>query len=281
MVISVKKSRPTEGEDIEIGLLIEALYQRYGYDFRDYSRASVKRRIMRRLSLDGFANISQMQHRLLEDAEFVDTLLQDLSINTTEMFRDPDFYMALRKKAVPLLKTYPSIKIWLAGCSTGEEVYSTAILLSEEGLYKKSIIYATDFNDHVLKKAKAGILPIEVMRGFTSNYQQGGGEEEFSKYYISDKRSVIMRGALKKNIVFANHNLVTDGVFGEMNMIVCRNVLIYFNRRLQNRVLSLFTESLVRKGLLCLGSKETIDFSESAHDFRSISAKEKIYEKKQ
>ncbi|MFQ5427648.1 MAG: CheR family methyltransferase [Thermodesulfobacteriota bacterium] len=270
----------TKGEDIEIILLLEALYQRYGFDFRDYSRASLKRRIKRRVSLDGFSNISQMQHRLLNDAAFLDTLLQDLSINTTEMFRDPGFYLAMRKEVVPILKTYPSIKIWVAGCSTGEEVYSTAILLTEEGLYRKSIIYATDFNDHVLEKAREGIFPIKAMKHCISNYQKSGGEEEFSKYYMANKKSVIMSRNLSKNIVFANHNLVTDAAFGEMNLIICRNVLIYFNRKLQGRVHRLFHESLVRKGILCLGSKETIDFSGSAHHFQTLDDKEKIYEKK-
>lgn len=268
-----------EIKDIEIELLIEAIFRRYGYDFRNYSRASIKRRIMHRFSMEGFSSISQMQHRVLSDVSFLETIIRDLSINTTDMFRDPSFYKALRTDVVPLLKTYPFIKIWHAGCSSGEEVYSTAILLKEEDLYDRAIIYATDFNEDILKRAKQAIYPINLMKQFSSNYHHSGGKEEFSKYYITNQKSAMLDKSLKKNIVFADHNLVTDRVFGEMNMIICRNVLIYFNRKLQNHVIRLFRDSLVRKGILCLGSKETVSFSEHADDFEKLVAKEKIYVK--
>ena len=279
MAISVTKE-PIENEEIEIELLVEAINRKYGYDFRNYAKASLRRRIMHRFAIEDFANISEMQHRVLNDEKLLEKLLLDLSINTTEMFRDPLFYRALRTEIFPLLKQYPSIKIWHAGCSTGEEVYSTAILMKEEGLYDRATVYATDFNEVVLKKAKEGIFPIDTMKKFTSNYQDAGGREEFSKYYISKGRAVIMNGALKENIVFADHNLVTDSVFGEMNLIMCRNVFIYFNNKLQDHVIRLFRDSLAQRGILCLGSRETIDFSKYAGSFRALVKEEKIYEKK-
>ncbi len=278
--MTVTKREPKNNEHIEIELLIEAVYRKYGYDFRNYARASLRRRIMHRLALDEIPSITEMQHRVLTDIRFLETLLLDLSINTTEMFRDPTYYSVLRTEVVPILRTYPSFKIWHAGCSTGEEVYSTAIVLKEEGLYERAIIYATDFNEAVLKKAKEGVFPIDLMRQFTTNYQKSGGKEEFSKYFISNQRAVMMDKSLRKNVMFADHNLVTDGVFGEMNLIMCRNVLIYFNRQLQDRVIRLFRDSLVHRGILCLGSKETLQFSDCAQDFRSLVEKERIYEKR-
>lgn len=269
-----------ENENIEIQLLLEAIHLKYGYDFRDYSRASVKRRILHRLNLSRLTNLSEMQHRVLYDLEFFERLLLDLSINVTEMFRDPSFYQALRKEVIPILKTYPFIKVWHAGCATGEEAYSMAILLKEEGLYERAQIYATDFNDVVLQKAKEGIYPVENIKEYTSNYQRSGGKDSFVDYYTAKHNSIIMDRSLKKNIVFANHNLETDGVFGEMNLILCRNVLIYFNKDLQNRVLKLFYDSLGRHGILCLGSKENIRFSACADRFDDIVKDEKIYRKK-
>lgn len=269
-----------ENENIEIQLLIEAIYLKYGYDFRDYARASIKRRILHRLAVSGLKNISEMQHKLLNDTLFLETLLLDLSINVTEMFRDPSFYMALRKEVIPFLKTYPFIKIWHAGCSTGEEVYSMSILLREEDLYKRTQIYATDFNDVVLKKAKDGIFPIDRIKAYTLNYQKAGGSESFSDYYTADNESIIMDKSFKKNIVFAKHNLVTDSIFGEMNLIMCRNVLIYFNKDLQNRVIKLFRDSLCHNGYLCLGSKESVRFSEFKDDFDDFVRDERIYKKK-
>ena len=266
-------------EDIEIQLLLEAIYLKYGYDFRNYARASVKRRLLRRLSLSGLKNLSEMQHALLHDVEFFERLLRDLSISVTEMFRHPPFYKALREEVVPVLKTYPFIKVWHAGCATGEEVYSMAILLKEEGLYERSQLYATDFNDDVLQKAKEGIYPVDHVKEYTLNYQKAGGKQDFVNYYTAKHGHIIMDRSLKTQIVFANHNLGTDKVFGEMNLIVCRNVLIYFNKVLQDQVLQLFYDSLCHYGFLGLGSKETVRFSSCADRFESFVKDEKIYRK--
>lgn len=269
-----------ETENIELQLLLEAIFLKYGYDFRQYSRASVKRRVLHRLSLSGLNSISEMQHRVLREVEFFETLLRDLSINVTEMFRDPTFYKALRTEIIPFLKTYPFVKIWHAGCSTGEEVYSMAIVLQEEGLYKRTQLYATDFNDVVLQKAKEGIYPVENVKEYTLNYQKSGGKDSFVNYYTAKHDHIILNRSLKTNIVFANHNLVTDGVFGEMNLILCRNVLIYFTKELQNRVFKLFYDSLCHHGILCLGSKESLRFSEYGDRFEGIVEDEKIYRKR-
>ncbi len=270
----------TENETIEIKLLLEAIYLKYGYDFRDYATASLKRRILHRLSMEGMNRISEMQHRLLVDVSFFENMLLDFSINTTEMFRDASFYQALRTEVVPFLRTYPFLKIWHAGCSTGEEVYSMAIVLKEEGLYNKSQIYATDFNEKVLKKAKEGIFPVERIRDYTINYQKAGGIKSFADYYTADYTFAAMDRSLKQNIVFANHNLAIDGEFGEMNLIVCRNVLIYFNRKLQNRVIGLFYDSLNTGGFLCLGTKESVRFSKFNDAFEDVVEQVKIYRKK-
>jgi len=267
-------------ESIEIQLFLEAIYLKYGYDFRNYSKASIKRRIEQRLGRSNLPNISTMQHKILYDKKFFETMFLDLSINVTEMFRDPLFYKALRKTVLPILKTYPYIKIWHAGCSTGEEVYSMAILLKEEGLLDKALLYATDVNEKVLKKAKEGIYPLDKIKDFTTNYQMSGGKTSFADYYVAKYDAAIMDKSLKENVVFSQHNLVTDGVFGEMHLIICRNVLIYFNKELQNSVISLFNESLIRKGLLCLGSKESLRFSNHVDNFSELVAKQKIYQKK-
>lgn len=269
-----------ENEQIQIKLLLEAIYLKYGYDFRNFAQAHLRRRIARRLSLDKLPHISEMQNRLLTERHFFEKLLLDFSINTTEMFRDPTFYKAMRKEVIPVLKTYPFIKIWHAGCSTGEEVYSTAILLKEEGLYERTQIYATDFNERILKKAREGIYPIDQIKEYTLSYQKAGGQESFADYYTARYDSAIIDKSLKKNVVFADHNLATDGVFGEMNLIMCRNVLIYFNKKLQNRVVGLFYNSLCRNGFLCLGSKETIRFTEYENDFTPFVDREKIYRKR-
>lgn len=269
-----------ENENIEIELLLEAIYKKCGYDFRHYAKASVKRRILHRLSLSGLETISEMQHEALYDDSFLETLLLDLSINVTEMFRDPSCYLSIRNAVVPVLKTYHFIKIWNAGCSTGEEVYSIAILLKEEGVYDRTQIYATDFNELVVQKAKAGIFPVDCIKTYTSNYQKSGGKGSFADYYTADYESVIMNQSLKKNIVFAHHNLVTDGVFGEMNLIMCRNVLIYFDRDLQDSVFRLFLESLCCGGFLCIGSKESIRFAKCSDNFEDIVKREKIYKKR-
>lgn len=269
-----------KNENIEVKLLLEAIYLKYGYDFRNYSMASIKRRLFHRLLVSELNSISEMQHKLLHDTAFFETMLLDFSINVTEMFRDPSFYHALRKEMAPILKTYPFIKIWNAGCSSGEEVYSMAILLKEEAIYQRAQIYATDFNEAILSKAKEGIFPIDCMKKYTSNYIKAGGKKSFSDYYTAKYDSAIMERGLKANVVFADHNLATDGVFGEMNLIMCRNVLIYFDKKLQNRVLRLFRDSLCRGGFLCLGSKESIRFSECADDFEDVAKGKVIYRKK-
>jgi len=266
--------------NIEIDLILEAIYQKYGYDFRNYSKAHVKRRLLNRLVASKLKSISEMQHKVLHEPGFFEQILRDLSINVTEMFRDPGFYLALRSEVIPLLKTYPYLKIWHAGCSTGEEVYSFAILLKEEGLYDRVQIYATDFNTNVLDIAKKGIYPINRIKDFTANYQQAGGKQSFSDYYMADYNSVIFDQSLKKNVVFAEHNLVTDSVFAEVNVIICRNVLIYFNRDLQNKVFNLFADSLINGGFLCLGSKETLQFSTQADAFETVNPHEKLYKKR-
>jgi chemotaxis protein methyltransferase CheR len=269
-----------DNQNIELQLLLQAIYLKYGYDFRHYAKASLKRRIQQRLEKDNLPNISAMQHALLNDLAFFETLLLDLSINVTEMFRDPSFYKAIRKKVVPILRTYPYLKIWHAGCSTGEEVYSMAILLKEEGLYERTQFYATDMNEVVLKQAKDGIFPISKLKQYTTNYQKAGGQESFSNYYTAHYDYVVIDKSLKKNILFSDHNLATDGVFGEMHLIMCRNVLIYFDRDLQDHVFNLFFDSLCDGGLLCLGAKETVRLSEYGQVFDDVVREEKIYLKK-
>ena len=270
-------SNTSENENIEFDLILQAIYQKYGYDFRDYAKASIRRRLRYRLSQSNLKTISEMQHKLLCDEEFFDTLLLDLTINVTEMFRDPSFFKALREIVIPELKEQPFIKVWHAGCSSGEEIYSAAILLKENGMYESSLIYATDTNEIVLDKAKSGIFPIEKMKDYTVNYRKAGGLASFADYYTAKYDNAIMDNSLKKNIVFSNHNLVTDRVFGEMDMIMCRNVLIYFNKELQDRVFRLFRDSLRTGGFLCLGSKETIRFSSYSDNFKNVTEKEKIY----
>ncbi|AXX16138.1 MULTISPECIES: CheR family methyltransferase [Leptospira] len=267
-------------QDMEIDLLLKAIFQRYGYDFRQYSEAHIRRRLMSRLVLSGFSNISEMRDQVLHDETFATKLLQDLSITVTEMFRDPDFYACLREKVIPILKTHPFVKIWHAGCSTGEEAYSMAIVLKEEGLYERSVIYATDFNELALNTAREGIFRNAAMKEYTINYQLSGGKGFFSDYYTSDQEMVIMNQMLKKNIVWANHNLVTDRVFAEVNLVLCRNVLIYFKRDLQSKVHRLFFESLVNGGLLCLGSKEGISYGNLWEKYDTLDLKQKIYKKR-
>ena len=266
--------------DIEISLLLDAVYQKYGYDFRQYSSAHIARRVHNRMIMSGLKTITEVQLKVLHDQSFASQLLQDLSITVTEMFRDPGFYKALREKVIPILKTYSFIKIWHAGCSTGEEAYSMAILLKEEGIYDRVTIYATDFNQQALNKAKEGIFSNELIKEYTLNYQLSGGKESFADYYTSNYDHGIMNQSLKKNIVWANHNLVTDSVFAEVQMILCRNVLIYFDKDLQNKVQTLFHGSLINGGILCLGSKESIRFSEVHGGYTELDSKHKIFKKK-
>lgn len=267
-------------EDIELQLLLEAIYIQYGYDFRDYARASVKRRLSHRLALSGLQSFSQLQHAVLRDRQLFEQITLDLSINVTEMFRDPSFYRTLRQEVVPVLKTYPFVKIWHAGCASGEEVYSMAILLTEENLYNRCQIYATDFNEVVLQQAREAIYPVEKMKHYSTNYLQAGGKSTLADYYTASYDLAIIHQELKKNILFAAHNLVTDGTFGEMHLIMCRNVLIYFNKELQTRVIKLFVDSLCRQGFLCLGSKESLRFLPYHDLFDEVVPHEKIYRKK-
>ena len=275
-----KQKSDIDNEYLELELLLEGIYRKYGFDFRDYSSVHIKRRLDHRLSVSGLRNFSEMLHRIIFDENFFKAVLLDLSINVTEMFRDPQFYKEVRSEIVPFLQTYPFIKLWHAGCSAGQEVYSTAILLEEEGLLPRLQIYATDFNEKILDKAKDGIYPIENIKSYTENYQQAGGKFSFADYYTAQYDFVLIKQSLREKILFSFHNLVTDGVFGEMNVIFCRNVLIYFNRELQNKVLKLFYDSLVPGGFLCLGTKETLKFSEVENYFEIVSPREKIYRKK-
>ena len=267
-------------DQIEISLLLEAIYHKYGFDFRSYAPATVKRRVLKRMKESNMRNISEMINRVLHDETFFEQMLLDISINVTEMFRDPEVFRAIRHKVIPMLADLPMIKIWHAGCATGEEAYSTAILLEEAGLAEKSRIYATDFNDVVLDKAREGIVPADRLKLYTANYQRAGGENSFADYYHADHGLVVFNQKLKKNIIFANHNLVTDSVFAEMDLIFCRNVLIYFTRALQDRVFTLFHDSLSERGILCIGSKETISLSNQAENFETIASAERIFRKR-
>ena len=266
-------------EQIGVDLLLEAIYQRYGYDFRSYARASIERRIRQFLSNARIASPAQAIDRLLNDEAFFIQLIGYFSIAVTEMFRDPQVFAALRQKVVPLLKTWPHFKVWHAGCATGEEAYSLAIVLKEEGAYERATIYATDFNDAALARAREGIYPLGHMREATRNYQASGGTASFSDYYHADYEAAVMNSSLRQRIVFSNHNLVADGVFSEIHIVFCRNVLIYFNRELQNRVLRLFTDSLVHGGYLCLGTKEDLNFTEVASRYETVDARARIYKK--
>ena len=265
--------------DIEVQLFLEGIYLRYGYDFRNYSRAHIKRRVTNRLGLAGLDNLSELQHLVLTDETYFKSILKDFSINVTEMFRDPEFFEFLRNDVIPVLKSYPKINIWHAGCSTGEEVYSMAILLKEEGLYDRCQIYATDFNVDVLNEAKEGIYPLEVIKDYTSNFIRAGGKESFSEYYIAKYDSIILNQSLKSNIIFAEHNLVTDQVFNQMHLIICRNVLIYFNNELQTKVFELFSNSLRPRGFMCLGTKESIKGNDISNAFETYESNLKVYRK--
>jgi chemotaxis protein methyltransferase CheR len=280
---SVARTDPVEEQEkldleaLEIKLLTEGIYEHYGFDFRDYSLPSMKRRIWKRIYAEGLSTVSGLQEKVLHDAGTMERLLLDLSINTTAMFRDPTFYLAFRQKVVPTLHTYPFVRIWHAGCSTGEEVYSMAMLLQEEELYERCRIYATDINEAVLQRAKEGIFPLSSMQENTSNYIAAGGTGNFSQYYTARYDNAIFRPSLRENVVFAQHNLVTDASFNQFNVIFCRNVLIYFNNELQDRVQKLFLNSMETFGILGLGKKETIKYTSIADSYEVIDAEERIY----
>jgi chemotaxis protein methyltransferase CheR len=264
-------------EGLELDLLLEALHRHHGYDFRGYARGSLKRRVWRRVQEEGLGTISGLTERLLHDPNVVERLLVDLSINVTSMFRDPSFYVALREKVVPLLRTYPFIRVWNAGCSTGEETYSLAVLLQEEGLADRTRIYATDINAEVLAQARRGTYPLDRMQDYTRDYLRGGGRAGFSDYYKVVGDVARFDPALLSNVVFAQHNLVSDGSFNEFNLIVCRNVLIYFDRDLQDKVHGLFHASLVRFGILALGHKESVRFTAHAEDYAELDEPSRLY----
>jgi len=268
-----------ELEQIEIELLLEGIYQHYGFDFRSYAYASIRRRLWKRIEAEGLSTISGLQDQVLHNPPMMEKLLLDLSINVTSMFRDPGFYRVFREQVIPTLRTYPFIRVWHAGCATGEEVYSMAILLEEESLYERSRIYATDINEVVLQKAKSGIFPLERMQEYTENYIAAGGKRAFSDYYTAKYGGALFSPGLTKNVVFSQHNLVTDRSFSEFNVILCRNVLIYFDKTLQSRVLTLFYDSLAMFGILALGSKESLRFSPYEECYEQINGPEKIYRK--
>jgi chemotaxis protein methyltransferase CheR len=271
--------RQADLEDIELSLLLEGIFRQYGFDFREYAPASLRRRVWRRAHAEGLSTISALQDRLLHDPASMERLLLDLSINVTAMFRNPGFYTAFRRKVVPMLRTYPFTRIWIAGCSTGEEVYSLAILLQEEDLYDRTRLYATDINEAVLERARGGVFPLDKMREYTQNYINAGGSRAFSEYYLAKYDGAQFQRTLVDNVVFAQHNLVSDRSFNEFNVIVCRNVMIYFDRRLQERVHRLFYDSLVTFGVLGLGHRESIRQSPYEDRYEELQPTEKLYRK--
>jgi chemotaxis protein methyltransferase CheR len=271
------ESYSRELEQIEVQLLLEGIFQHYGFDFRSYAYTSLKRRLWKRMIAEGIRTVSGLQELVLHHPDAMERLLLDLSVNVSTMFRDPAMYTSFRQNVVPLLRTYPFIRIWHAGCSTGEEVYSLAILLEEEGLGDRVRIYATDINEAVLHTARAGIFPIQKMQEYTQNYLQAGGTRSFSEYYTAKYDGALFDPALMRNVVYSQHNLVTDRSFAEFNVILCRNVMIYFDRKLQEHVHGLFYQSLVRLGILVLGHKESLRTSRYEFLYEAVDAKQKIY----
>jgi chemotaxis protein methyltransferase CheR len=266
-------------EKLEIELLLEGVYRQYGFDFRSYAYASVRRRLWKRIRAEGLATVSALQERVLHEPAMMERLLLDLSINVTAMYRDPHFFRIFRTAVAPRLRTYPFIRIWHAGCSSGEEVMSMAILLTEEGLYDRARIYATDINEVVLQQAREGIFPLDRMQEYTENYLRAGGTRSFSEYYTARYDGALFSPSLYANVVFAQHNLVTDRSFSEFHVIFCRNVLIYFDGSLQARVHSLFYESLATFGVLGVGSKESLRFAADEGRYEAVVAGEKLFRK--
>lgn len=267
-------------EPIELDLVLEAIQRTCGYDFRHYARPSLHRRLAGLQKQSNLTHLAEMIPRILHDSQFLNQLLRTLSITVTDMFRDPSFYLAFRREVVPVLKTRPILKVWHAGCATGEEAYSLAILLKEEGLYDRARIYATDFNANALHTAQEGIYPLEAIKKGTENYVAAGGRCSFADYYHAQYGSAKMQDCIKTNTTFSHHNLATDGPFGDMDLILCRNVLIYFERTLQRRVFSLLADSLRPDGFLCLGMRETLDFSDVREGFEVVAPRDKIYRQK-
>ncbi len=278
--MKIEQANILDIDDTEFKLFLQAIYEKYGYDYRKYIQVSLKRQLLKRLKKEKMNSMSELQAYALQDKKFFHRILPDFFINVTEFFRDPMFYLTLKKEVIPILKTYPQINIWHAGCSTGEEVYSMAIFLKEEGLYERTQIYATDINQSALEHAKAGIYDHNNVKKGITNYQQAGGEKVLSDYYFANDNHAIIDRSLKKNILFSDHNLVTDKDFCEMNLIMCRNVFIYFTEALRNKVLNNFYESLCRQGYLCLGAQETLlNLSRSKH-FECFLNNQNIFRKK-
>jgi len=266
--------------DIELRLLVDAIYLKYHYDFREYATASLKRRLKSAMLKFDCATLSELQGRVLHEPATFRALLDFLTVPVTEMFRDPTYFKALRETVVPLLRTYPSLKVWIAGCSTGEEAYSMAILLREEGLLSRTLIYATDINPHVLQKAEAGVYDADRMPGFTENHRRSGAPTSLSDYYQAAYGRAVFDRELRRHLVFSDHSLATDSVFAEVHLVSCRNVLIYFNRVLQDRAIGLFRESLCRKGFLGIGAKESLRFSAHGGAFTELVHEDRIFQKK-
>ena len=266
--------------DIELQLLVEAIYLKYHYDFRAYARASLKRRLGTAMARFGCDTLSQLQDRILHDPAAFPRLLEYLTVQVSDMFRDPSYFLSLRRVVLPLLRTYPSLKIWVAGCSAGEEVYSLAILLREEGLLARSIIYATDINATALQKAEAGVYELDRVAGFTDNHRRSGARSSLSDYYTAAYGNAVFDKSLRKHIVFSDHSLATDSVFAEVQLVSCRNVLIYFDRALQDRAVGLFREALCRRGFLGIGPRESIRFSTHADVFDELVRDDRIYQKR-
>jgi chemotaxis protein methyltransferase CheR len=281
VAVSVGRSdEDPELERLELELLLEAIYARYGYDFRGYARGSLRRRLWRRADMEGQRSLSGLQERVLHDPQCMDRLLTDLSVNVTEMFRDPACHAALRDDVFPLLRTHPFIRVWIAGCSTGEEVVTLAIALKESALLERSLIYATDMDTDVLARAQSGAFPLDRLQDYTRNYLQAGGREAFSRYYSVEGDRAVFDPELLRDVVFSQHNLATDRSFNEFHLVVCRNVLIYFGRELQNRVLTLFDESLARRGVLALGRKETLRNTTVEERYDPLVEAERIYRRR-
>ncbi|HSX61791.1 MAG TPA: protein-glutamate O-methyltransferase CheR [Tahibacter sp.] len=265
--------------DVELKLLVEAIYHAYHYDFRSYARASLRRRLAAAMVRFDCRTLSELQGRLLHESQVFAELLEYLTVQVSDLFRDPSYFRALREKVVPLLRTYPSLKIWIAGCSSGEEAYSMAILLREEGLLERSLIYATDINPGALRRAEAGIYDAARAPDFTRNHHLSGGRSSLSDYYSAAYDRIILDKSLRRHIVFSDHSLATDSVFAEMQLVSCRNVLIYFDRELQSRALDLFYEALCRKGFLGIGLRESLRFSSHADAFAEFAREDRIYQK--
>lgn len=275
--MSVEQGVPIS--DLEVEVILNDVFEIYGYDFTNYSKASLKRRIIRLVAQDRLPSFAEFRYKLRSDKGYLQHFIEQITVNVTEMFRDVSFYKMLREKVIPVLATWPVIRIWHAGCSTGEEVYSMAILLHEANLLEKSLLYATDINPSVLAKVRYGIYPISQMRLYSENYILSGGKGDFSSYYTAQYNSAKFDDFLGKKIVVSTHNLVSDGSFNEFQLIMCRNVLIYFDKPLQDRVLHLFHESLEPMGILALGSKETLKFTDIGENFKQLDIKEKIWRK--